>query len=102
MNADEIRDQYIEVLARARYMRNLGYRSDQPNWEDNDLGFEAVRESYRKNTAPDVDALDAAGLLPTAYIETRGGYEAVNLLGEIVRRIPEEQRWMTEWREVES
>jgi hypothetical protein len=91
VNADEIRDQYIEVLARRMAECDFGKAASANTWRE----FGALAEDL-------AEALDTAGLLPTAYIESRGGYEAVNLLGEIIHRVPEEQRWMTEWREVES
>jgi len=68
MNAEQIRAEAVEVIARELFA------ADEPG---NDQSFDDWAPRYRRKAAPYVDALAAAGLLPTGT-ETRavdGGVE---------------------------
>ncbi|MGI5223033.1 hypothetical protein [Nocardia sp. CA-290969] len=109
MNAEQIRAEAIEALARSRYERvRLASNSrSMPPWDDEpgepyDIGgVTAVqvgsfdpRRRYRVQAAFEVDALAAAGLLPTIVEEVETGVWGVDK--PVRRRV----RYLTEWREV--
>ena len=89
----DIRAQAIQRLARADYARwhhAYGKNSDYLEWDE----AEALCKAQLV-----ID--DLGDFLPDAYIESRGGMNVENFQGEIVRRIPLEERYMTEWRVVD-
>jgi hypothetical protein len=107
VNADEIRAEAIERIARAFYesWREIfnampKYPGDGPEALPYDEAPDdyKMKRGYRRQAAEVVAAL--GDLLPDAYVESRGGCDVEKFGGEIVRRIPLEERYMTEWREV--
>lgn len=63
MNAEQIRVEAIEVLAQARFARGRTPFGN-PEWDSTPV-YARLWRSYRQAAAADVDALAAAGLLPT-------------------------------------
>lgn len=86
MTAEEIRDLYVETLASADYMRSFG--ADGYRWETT---TERVREGARREASLHVDALAAAGLLPSS------------LEGRFIGRgMLRRTRLVTDWKEPEQ
>lgn len=102
MTPDEIRALYVETLARIVYERTqraMRYPMNMPPWSDPpgepydrdgltvvQVGTFDPRRRYRVQAALDVDALAAAGLLPTG-IEWGAG-EVEDHTGDRVRTVP--------------
>jgi hypothetical protein len=85
MNADDIRAQYVETLARSRYARGRGIAGTP--WSESTWA-----ETYLKGAEKDVAVLAAAGLLPT--VEECEHFKT-NVSAGVVRA----RRYVTDWRE---
>lgn len=93
--SDEIRAEAIDVLARALRAEDLKKypsREDRTPREDWEYLTKWVRTMYLDAAVPFVEALDAAGLLPTIVEEVETGVWGTNRLTR--RRV----RYLTEWR----
>lgn len=97
MNAEQIRAEAIEVLARALRAEDLKkYPSheDRTPREDWEYLTKWVRTMYLDAAVPFVDALAAAGLLPTMVEEVETGVWGIE------RPVRRRVRYLTEWQEV--
>jgi hypothetical protein len=97
MNAEQIRAEAIEVLARTRRARDLAswpLHEDGTPRDDWEAMTERRRQMYLDGVTPFVDALAAAGLLPTIVDEVETGVWGVDK--PVRRRV----RYLTEWRAV--
>lgn len=90
MNAEQIRAEAIEVVARASW-EALEQKCGAVPWEQ---APGHRREGGRIRAAAVVDALAAAGLLPTVVEEVETGVWGTDRFDR--RRV----RYLTEWREV--
>lgn len=95
MSAIDVRAEATERIARKIY-EDATPSSILPTWEQ---ATEKKRAVFLWMAGQYVDAL--GDLLPDAYVESRGGADVLDGAGEIARRIPLEERYMTEWRVVE-
>jgi len=103
VNAEQIRAEAIEVMARTDFEECHRSEIKTLAWEWGNVA-ESMRAAYRRGAARAVDALAAAGLLPTIvekqaidggvpWTHSDGGRSALPIYGT-------EQRYVTEWREV--
>ncbi|NKY60406.1 hypothetical protein [Nocardia flavorosea] len=94
MNAEQIRAQYVEVLARAEFEENHRAEIKTQAWEWGNVA-EGMRAMYRRSATRAVDALAAAGLLPVEAVRR----DRVDLTTGDEYLV---QQYRTDWRAVES
>ncbi|SLG32783.1 Uncharacterised protein [Mycobacteroides abscessus subsp. abscessus] len=99
---EEIRAQYVETVARAQF----DHFCKIATWEE--IG-ESDRQTWIPNAEHAVDALAAAGLLPTRVerreLEDGWAGQLVSSSGEVTavsKPCTRQQRYVTEWRVVEK